>query len=96
MLIGYSVLYINEDMTIKDVLWEKRIVYSSWEESLKKAKEKAEEEIKNWGEKTYMVALSKSESKKMCESNGNTCVFKINHKSIGNIGEIYIVPVYNE
>ena len=96
MIIGYSVIYVNDDITIKDALWGKRVVYSNWEESLKKGREKAEEEVNNWGEDTYIVSLCNSDSKKICESNGDAHIFTIKDKRIGNIGEIYIVPIYNE
>jgi hypothetical protein len=96
MIIGYSILYVNEDTTIKDVLWERRVVYSNWEESLKKARERAEKEREENGDNCKYVSLIKSDSQKNSDKYGSCCIYKINDKQIGMIGEIFIVPVYNE
>lgn len=96
MIIGYSILYVNDDTNIKDVLWERRVVYSNWEESLKKARERAEKEREENGDNCRCVSLIKLDSQKNSDNYGSCCVYKIIDKQIGMIGEIFIVPVYNE
>jgi hypothetical protein len=96
MIIGYSVLYIDDDIGAGDMLWERRVVYSAWEDALKNAQKMAEKQKERWGEDCYFISLSKSTSKNDCESRGNTKVYQINHKKLEIIGEVFIVPVFNE
>jgi hypothetical protein len=44
-MIGYSVLYINKDITIKDIFWDKMIVYCNWEKAINMASKIANEKI---------------------------------------------------
>lgn len=92
---GYSVLYINEDLTVKDVLWEKRIVYNSWENAVKACQEIAINEIKRC-EEWNMISLVSSNSKNNCDKKGKELIFSIIQKGIGIIGEFYLVPVFVE
>ncbi len=95
MIIGYSVLYINDDITLKDVLWEKRIVYSTWENVINRAMSRAEEE-KNRYDNTYIISLISSKSKTTCESYGDTEVCIIEMRDYGKVGSVHIVPVYGD
>lgn len=96
MIIGYSVLYVNDNMNIKDVFWNRRIVYSTWEKAMNAASEKAKEEMETYTN-SFIVSLIKAESKKICETNGSTIAFIIKDRQIeGNVGEVYIVPDYDE
>lgn len=94
MIIGYSVLYIDDDYGVGDVLWERRVVYSSWEDALKNAQKIAEKQKEKCGDDCDIISLSKSDSKNHCESRGNTKVYQVTNKYI--FGEIYIVPVFSE
>jgi hypothetical protein len=96
MIIGYSVLYIDDDTGVGDFLWGKRVVYSNWDDALKKSREVAEKEKDRLGDDSYFISLSKSTSKNDCESNRKTKVYQINHKKLEMIGEVFIVPVFNE
>jgi hypothetical protein len=96
MIIGYSILYIDDDIGVEDILWERRVVYSNWDDALKKSKEVAEKEKNRRGEDSYLVSLLKSDSKKTCESNHRALVYKVNHKKLEMIGEVFIIPVFNE
>jgi hypothetical protein len=96
MIIGYSVLYIDDDTGVGDILWERRVVYSNWNDALKKSQEVAEKEKDRWGDDCHLISLSKSTSKNDCESNRKTKVYQINHKRLEMIGEVFIVPVFNE
>lgn len=96
MIIGYSVLYVNEDINIKDVLWDRRVVYSTWEKAMNIAREMSNDKMER-REGTFIVSLIKAESRKNCETNGSTIAFLIKDRQIqGNIGEVNIVPVYDE
>jgi hypothetical protein len=95
MNIAYSVLYINEDLTVKDLLWERRVVYDSWEKAIKACQEIAINEIKRC-EKWNMISLVSSNSKNNCDKKGKELIFSIIQKEIGVIGEFYIVPVHIE
>jgi hypothetical protein len=96
MIIGYSVLYVNEDTTVKDALWLKRVVYNTWESAINQAMSMANLEKNRYDDTTYMISLVSSKSKLNCESNGNTQVFTVQTKGFGEIGSVYIVPVYGE
>lgn len=95
MIIGYSILYVNQDTTVKDVLWERRTVYSNWNKALEVAHKKAETEKKR-NDEYYLISVVNSKSQSVCDKNGNTQVFTLNHKSLGEVGNIYIVPVHDE
>ena len=95
MLIGYSVVCVNDDMTEDDALWSKRIVYSTWEKALDKAMIMANEE-KNEYNDSYIISLVSSKSKNNCESKGNIQVFTVHMKECGEVCSVYIVPVYGE
>ncbi len=95
MIIGYSILYVNENTTVKDALWSKRVVYSTWESALNQSMSIANLE-KNQYDNTYIISLVSSKSKSNCESNGNTQVFTVQTKGFGEIGGVHIVPVYGE
>jgi len=93
-MIGYSVLFIN-DTTLKDTLWEKRVVYNTWDAALEQAISRATEE-KNRYDDTYIISIVSSKSKNNCESNGNTHVFIVQRKDFGEVGKVFILPVYGE
>lgn len=98
MLIGYSVLYVNDDIDINDVLWNRRVVYNTWDKAIHIANEKAKEEMERF-DGSYIVSLIKANSQHTCESYGSTLAFTIKHKQFhGHVdgAEIYIVPVYDE
>jgi hypothetical protein len=95
MIIGYSILYIDEVITVKDFLRERCVIYKTWEESLKKAQEVAEKGMKRLGEPCTMVCLINSNSKMNCESGFKELVFKLNVKDLEMIVEVYIVPVFD-
>lgn len=95
MIIGYSVLYINNKITLKDILWERRVVHSTWEGALRMAYLKSDEEKKKNND-IQVIALINSKSRESCEKNGSTQVFAFNLKSLGEVGNIYIVPVFDE
>jgi hypothetical protein len=96
MIIGYSILYVNEDTTVKDALWSKRVVYSTWESALNQSMSIANLEKNRYDDNTYIISLISSKSKSNCESNGNTQAFTVQTKSFGEIGSVHIVPVYGE
>jgi hypothetical protein len=95
MIIGYSVVFVNDDTTVKDVLWGKRIVYITWEMALDQAMSRANEE-KNRYDDTYIISLVSSKSKVNCETYGDVQVFTVQLKGYGEVGSIHIVPVYDE
>jgi hypothetical protein len=95
MLIGYSVLYVNDDMIPKDSFWNKRVVYSSWERALEVSQIRAEEEMRKYDDPS-IISLIKSKSKEACEKIGEAHIFIINNKTYNESGNIYIVPVYFE
>ena len=95
MIIGYSVLYVNDDITVKDALWSKRIVYNTWETALNQSMSRAEHE-KNQYDDSYIISLVSSKSKTTCESYGSTQTYTIQMKGYGEIGSVHIVPVYGE
>lgn len=95
-MIGYSVVFINGDTTVKDALWSKRIVYLTWERALDQATSMANQEKDKYGDDSYIISLVSSNSKNICESNGNAQVFTVQIKEYGKVGGIYIVTVYSE
>ena len=94
-MIGYSVVFVNDTTTIKDALWERRVVYSTWETAQNIAMCRAELE-KNSYDDTYIISLVSSKSKANCEAYGNTQLFTVQMKGYGEVGSIHIVPVYGE
>lgn len=94
-MIGYSVLFINVNTTIKDTLGPKRDVYYTWESALDQAISLANEE-KNSYEDTYIISLVRSNSKNTCEINCAAQLFTVQVKGYGEVGRVYIVPVYSE
>ena len=44
-MIGYSVIYIYKDITIKDIFWDKMIVNFNWEKAINMAIKIANEKI---------------------------------------------------
>lgn len=97
MIIGYSILYINDDTDIKDVLWSKRIVYSTWEKALEMASMKAEEIKDKYNNDVSYISLFRADSKKVCEKDGDIIVYRfIYKKSSIDFGYIHIVPIYDE
>ena len=94
-MIGYSVLFINKDTSIKDALLEKRVVYNTWETALDQAISRATKE-KNRYDDLYIISLVSSNSKNTCEINGAAQVFTVQMKGYGKICSLYIVPVYSE
>jgi hypothetical protein len=95
MIIGYSVLYIKNDITVKDILWERRVVYSTWERALEVANLIANKE-KEMGDEYYIISIVTSKSKESCNKYGNTQLFTINMKCLGEVGNVCIIPVYDE
>ena len=65
MIIGYSVLYVSDDTTVTDALWNKRVVYSTWERALEQSHLKAEEEKKRY-DNSSIISLVKSKSNEVC------------------------------
>jgi hypothetical protein len=97
MIIGYSILYVDDDTNIKDNFLTKQDIYSTWDETLKKACNKADEIQSKYGNDISYVSLFRADSKKICEKNKEVCVFRfIYKKSSIEFGNIYIVPVYDE
>jgi hypothetical protein len=95
MLIGYSVLYVNDDMSPKDTFCNKRIVYGTWERAVEVSQIRAEEEMRRYKDSS-IISLIMSKSKEACEKNGEAHIFIINNKTYNESGNIYIVPVYFE
>lgn len=96
MIIGYSILYINDDTNVKDILWGKRVVYSTWEKALEMATKLAEG-IKSNDDEILYVSLFRSNSRQICENTGNVIVYRFMYKTYGDeTGNIYIVPIYDE
>jgi hypothetical protein len=96
MIIGYSVVYVNDDTTVKDILWLRRIVYSTWDKALDKAYANAEEKNKKYNNELDIISIINSESKNMCDKRGNLQVFTLSRRKLGEVGSIYIIPVYDE
>lgn len=103
MIIGYSILYIDDDTNLKDVLWSKRIVYNSWEKVIEIANIKSLktlEEYKNiYGESILLNSLIKKNSQQVCDNSGNVRIYQFvnNEKNqIIEISNIYIIPIFNE
>ena len=80
MIIGYSVLYVNDEIDLKDALWSKRVVYSNWETALKMAGNKADEIKNKYGNDISYVSLFRADSRKICEKNNEVSVFRIIYK----------------
>lgn len=95
MIIGYSVLYITDDTNAKDILWKRKVLYSTWEGALEMAKSIADKE-KDRREDNYLISVVSSTSKEICNTTGPTQIFIIKSKEFGEIGVVYIVPVYDE
>jgi hypothetical protein len=97
MIIGYSILYVDDNINIKDVLWSRRIVYSTWEKALEMASMKATEIKNEYDNDVSYVSLFSANSRKMCEQNNEVSVYRIIYKKLSiEFGNIYIVPVYDE
>jgi hypothetical protein len=94
-MIGYSILYINNDTTVNDAIRQKNVVYSTWEMAVEQAMARANEE-KNRYDDSYIISLVSSNSKNNCESYGNTQVFTVQLKEYGKIGSLHIVPVFDQ
>ncbi len=95
MIIGYSILYVDEDITVKEILWHKRIVYSTWEKAVQKATEKVND-IKKKHDSYSFIALIASNSKENCDKNGSTQIYRLHHPEFKEVGNIFIIPVYDE
>ena len=97
MIIGYSILYVDDDTNIKDALWTRRVVYSTWDKALDMAFIKANEVKSKYGDEVLYVSLSRADSNMSCKKNGNVIIFRFISKQYGNeFGNIYIVPVYDD
>ena len=104
MLIGYSVLYIDNDPSVNEILWSRKIVYGTWDKALKQANILAEHEKTNLDadadddnkDDNFIVSLARADSKSRCETFGHELIYKIQNKVMGQIGEIYIVPIFDE
>jgi hypothetical protein len=91
-MIGYSVIYIYKDITIKDIFWDKMIVNCNWEKAINMASKIANEKIEVC-DNLFIISLIKATSQKECNDNGITIAFTIKDKQDGDIGDIYIVSV---
>jgi hypothetical protein len=74
---------------------KKRVVYNTWETALDQAMSRATKE-KNSYDDIYIISLVSSKSKNNCELNDNTQVFTVQRKDFGEVGKVFIVPVYGE
>jgi hypothetical protein len=95
MIIGYSILYVDDDITVKEIIWHKRVVYSTWEKAIEKATEEVDD-IKKKCDDYSFIALIASNSKENCDRNGSTQIYRIQGVEAHEVGNIYIIPVYDE
>jgi hypothetical protein len=98
MLSGYSIVYIDDNLSVNDILLNRRIICETWDKALKQANIMAEE-IKSSLEdnnNTYILSLVKADSKSRCESYGHELIYRIDNKLIMKNGKIYIVPIFDE
>jgi hypothetical protein len=97
MIIGYSVIHVNDDISVKDLLWGKRVVYSTWDKALEKAQLKANEIKYELGDDdNYLISNVTSKSQEKCDKSGNERIITIEDKIYKFSTDIYIVPVYDE
>jgi hypothetical protein len=99
MIIGYSVVLVDDDLTVKDVLWERRVVHSTWEKTLLYAEKvlndvKLKYDFSENNEKFTIKSLINSNSQSDCEKYGQVCLYDITTKYYTD--SIYVVPVYDE
>jgi hypothetical protein len=94
MIIGYSILYVD-DIQVNDVLWDRRIVYSTWELAVENATEKLID-IKKKCDDYSFIALITSKSKENCDKNGSAQIYRVQNTNLNEVGNIYIIPVYDE
>ena len=69
MIAGYLVYEVNDDLTIQDVLYQKRILYTRWEDAIAAASALAAEVAERWS--TKPISILRSTSHARCESNGH-------------------------
>jgi hypothetical protein len=97
MIIGYSILYVEDDNVVKDTNLTKRIIYSTWEKALERASIEADEIKSKYGNEMSYVSIFRADSKKLCDKNGATAVYRfIYKKSNIEFGNLYIVTVLEE
>lgn len=94
MIIGYSILYINDD---NDIIASRGEVYSSWDKTLENAIVKADEIKKLYGENISYISLFRADSKKICQENGKVIGYRFLYKKTNiDFGNIYIISVNDE
>lgn len=86
MIAGYLVYEVNDDLTIQDVLYQKRILYTSWDAAVSAASKLASEIADNWSSKAICILRSTSQSQ--CATNGHVIS---HHISPGSDVYIFLV-----
>lgn len=86
MITGYLVYEVHDDLTIQDVLYQKRILYTCWKDAIAAASKLASDVADNWSSKAICILRSTSEAQ--CAANGHVIS---HHISPGS--DIYIFTV---
>ena len=93
MIVGYSVIYVNEEISFNEALWKNEVMYT-WDRSLEKAQNLIKELNEQNDDLLKVISLIRCNSEEICKEKNRTIVYKI--LKMGNeFGNIYIVPIYN-
>jgi hypothetical protein len=93
MILGYMIQIVDQDLSIKDALWAKRIMYPTWDDAVKHIQTVCIPELyEQFGDDiTNKCYLDKIKQKSI----DSDCMVYAFFQNRSEIAVIYIVPVFS-
>lgn len=85
-IIGYLVYLVNNEVTTQDILYQNRVLYSTWEAATAAAAALAQKMSNEFSSRP--LCLLRSTSLNICHDNGYTTVYRLHS------ADVLIFPVF--
>jgi len=93
-IVGYDVHYIHDDMNIHELLYRKRVIWTTWESAMSAA-HRLSETNSNKNDGLRVVSIRRADSKLKCDSTGRAIVYRhICAKTTHPVGEVMVYAIY--
>ena len=93
-VVGYDVHYVHDDMNIQELLYRKRIIWTTWESAMNAAQRVSEENSNN-RTGLRVVSIRRTDSKLKCDSKGRAIVYRhVCSASAHPVGEVMVYAIY--
>jgi hypothetical protein len=93
-ILGYDVHYVHDDMNIQELLYRRRVIWTTWESAMSAAQRLSETNANNH-EGLRVLSICSADSKIKCDSTGRAIIYRhVCAKSTHPVSEVMVYAIY--